>query len=237
MFNVWCVSQLGWGRTVLAWRHVGIFIFVKTQITGINKEAFVDISCLCSEQYFAWKMLKPTFVPPPCRTGPSLKSCSGTAQSIVTKRLRALNIKIPAVYGCFQTNSDAATKTQHFPFSLNDTSCGRAAAVVAAASDDFHHRLATAQHNLMVVAFHAHAMAGHHISRQYDDSANTTNFVAWCYTMESVMLCHIMQDISTPHAATQLGLLSTRHLLLCECNQNLTKIWLKLVLWVKHLHE
>lgn len=43
---------------------------------------------------------------------------------------------------------------QHYPFSLNDTPCGPAAAVVAAASDDFRHRLATARHNFMVVAFH-----------------------------------------------------------------------------------
>lgn len=43
---------------------------------------------------------------------------------------------------------------QHFPFSLNDTPHGPAAGVVAAASDDFRHRLTTARHNFMVVAFH-----------------------------------------------------------------------------------
>lgn len=96
-----------------------------------------------------------TLVPLPCRTRPNLKSCSGTAQALLQKGFRhPLNIKIPAVHGCFQTNSDTATKTQHFPFSLNDTPCGPAAAVVAAASDDFRHRLATARHNFMVVACH-----------------------------------------------------------------------------------
>lgn len=111
---------------------------------------------------------------------------------------------------------------QHFPFSLSDTPHGPAAAVVAGASDDFRHSLA----QLYGHSIPCHAVAANHISQQSNDNANTTNSMAWCYTM----------DIPTSHAATQLCRLSTQQLLLCECSLNLTEIWLKLVLWVKHLH-